>query len=81
MAAAGKNRNGHRDHTMILVAYRHGLRAAELVSGMSVVVDIKRANCEWNYRLLRHEGASNAQSTRVTGGSTDCRLREWADFL
>jgi integrase len=31
-AAAGNNRNGHRDATMILVAYRHGLRAAELVA-------------------------------------------------
>jgi integrase len=30
--AAKKNRWGHRDATMILVAYRHGLRAAELVS-------------------------------------------------
>jgi site-specific recombinase XerD len=32
IAAAGDNRNGHRDATMVLVAYRHGLRAAELVS-------------------------------------------------
>src|SRR5499427_4894799 len=31
MAAARKNRWGHRDATMILVAYRHGLRPAELV--------------------------------------------------
>lgn len=31
MAAARKNRWGHRDATMILVAYRHGFRAAELV--------------------------------------------------
>jgi len=31
-AAAGENRNGHRDATMILVAYRHGLRAGELVT-------------------------------------------------
>lgn len=31
IAAAGDNRNGHRDSTMILVAYRHGLRASELV--------------------------------------------------
>jgi type 1 fimbriae regulatory protein FimB/type 1 fimbriae regulatory protein FimE len=30
--AAGKNRNGHRDSTMILIAYRHGLRAAEIVA-------------------------------------------------
>jgi site-specific recombinase XerD len=31
MKAAGKNRWGHRDTTMILVAYRHGLRVSELV--------------------------------------------------
>ena len=31
MAAAKGNRWGHRDATMILVAYRHGLRASELV--------------------------------------------------
>jgi type 1 fimbriae regulatory protein FimB/type 1 fimbriae regulatory protein FimE len=30
MDAARGNRNGHRDATMILMAYRHGLRAAEL---------------------------------------------------
>ena len=29
--AAGKNRWGHRDATMILVAFRHGLRASETV--------------------------------------------------
>ena len=29
--AAGKNRWGHRDATMLLVAFRHGLRASELV--------------------------------------------------
>src|SRR5262245_21658105 len=31
MNAASKNRWGHRDATMILVAYRHGLRASEVV--------------------------------------------------
>jgi integrase len=30
--AAKDNRHGHRDATMILLAYRHGLRAAELVT-------------------------------------------------
>ena len=30
--AAGANRNGHRDGTMVLVAYRHGLRPVELVT-------------------------------------------------
>jgi type 1 fimbriae regulatory protein FimB/type 1 fimbriae regulatory protein FimE len=29
--AAKRNRHGHRNATMILVAYRHGLRASELV--------------------------------------------------
>jgi type 1 fimbriae regulatory protein FimB/type 1 fimbriae regulatory protein FimE len=29
--AASSNRWGHRDAAMILVAYRHGLRASELV--------------------------------------------------
>lgn len=31
MTAARKNRYGHRDATMILVCWRHGLRASELV--------------------------------------------------
>lgn len=31
MAAARKNRRGHRDATMVLACYRHGLRADELV--------------------------------------------------
>lgn len=30
MGAAKKNRRGHRDATMILLAYRHGLRASEV---------------------------------------------------
>jgi hypothetical protein len=32
MREAGDNRHGHRDRAMILVAFRHGLRAAELVA-------------------------------------------------
>jgi integrase len=32
MKAAGANRNGHRDATMVLLAYRHGLRSVELVT-------------------------------------------------
>ncbi len=30
--AVNQNRSGHRDATAILVAYRHGLRASELVA-------------------------------------------------
>jgi integrase len=31
-AACAGNRSGHRDETMILIAFRHGLRASELVT-------------------------------------------------
>ena len=31
MKAAGGNRHGHRDATMVLACYRHGLRSSELV--------------------------------------------------
>jgi integrase len=43
MAAAKGNRWGHRDATMILVAYRHGLRAAELVDLQWTQVDFRTA--------------------------------------
>ena len=43
-AAAKGNRNGHRDATMILVAYRHGLRASELVDLRWDQVDFNTAN-------------------------------------
>jgi integrase len=41
--AAQDNRNGHRDATMIQVAYRHGLRAAELVDLRWEQVDFRTA--------------------------------------
>jgi type 1 fimbriae regulatory protein FimB/type 1 fimbriae regulatory protein FimE len=41
--AAGKNRWGHRDATMILLAYRHGLRASELVDLRWDQVDFNQA--------------------------------------
>ena len=34
---AKQNRHGHRDSTMILVAYRHGFRASEVCGLMAVV--------------------------------------------
>ena len=41
--ASGKKRWGHRDATMILVAYRHGLRASELVDLRWDQIDFYRA--------------------------------------
>ena len=43
--AAKANRNGHRDATMILIAFRHGLRAAELVDLRWDQVDLGRNAC------------------------------------
>jgi site-specific recombinase XerD len=43
MATARKNRWGHRDATMILVAYRHGLRVSELVDLRWDQVDFRTA--------------------------------------
>src|ERR1700704_5004060 len=43
MAAARQNRYGHRDATMILIAFRHGLRASEAVDLRWDQVDCTRA--------------------------------------
>jgi integrase len=43
MAAARGNRHGHRDATMILIAYRHGLRVSELVDLRWEQVEFKTA--------------------------------------
>src|SRR5262245_12232173 len=43
MKTATRNRWGHRDSTMVLVAYRHGLRASELVDLRWDQVDFRTA--------------------------------------
>ena len=43
MKAVTGNRHGHRDATMILVAYRHGLRSSELVDLRWEQVDFRTA--------------------------------------
>ncbi|MDQ2696704.1 MAG: tyrosine-type recombinase/integrase [Pseudomonadota bacterium] len=43
MKAAKGNRNGHRDATMILLAYRHGFRVSELVNLRWDQVDFNQA--------------------------------------
>ena len=44
MKAATRNRWGHRDATMLLVAYRHGFRASEVVDLRWDQVEFKTAN-------------------------------------
>ena len=53
--AAKTNRWGHRDSTMILVAFRHGLRASEL--------------CELQWSDVEFE-SGNLHLRRVKGGTT-----------
>lgn len=43
MAAARQNRYGHRDATMILIAFRHGLRASEAIDLRWDQIDFNRA--------------------------------------
>ena len=54
MNAAKGNRWGHRDATMILVAYRHGLRASELVD--------LRAGIRWSLPLARYTSAGSSRA-------------------
>jgi type 1 fimbriae regulatory protein FimB/type 1 fimbriae regulatory protein FimE len=54
--AAGKNRHGHRDATMILVCYRHGLRVSELVSLQWSQIDFTAANLH----VRRLKGSTDA---------------------
>ena len=42
IAAAGKNRHGHRDLTLILIAFRHGLRPVEAVGLRWDAIDFDR---------------------------------------
>jgi type 1 fimbriae regulatory protein FimB/type 1 fimbriae regulatory protein FimE len=46
--AAGANRHGHRDATMILLAYRHGLRVSELVGLRWDLVDFAHGRLHVN---------------------------------
>ena len=50
--AAGNNRNGHRDATMLLLAFRHGLRASE-------VCDLRWDQVDFNGAVLHVRRAKN----------------------
>lgn len=56
LKAAGKNRHGHRDATMILVCFRHGLRVSELVGLQWSQVDFQAANVH----VRRLKGSTDA---------------------
>jgi integrase len=52
--AAKDNRYGHRDTTMILVAYRHGLRASE-------VCDLRWEQLDWNSATMHVRRVKNGK--------------------
>ncbi|MFZ0151985.1 MAG: tyrosine-type recombinase/integrase [Xanthobacteraceae bacterium] len=56
MKAATGNRHGHRDATMILVAYRHGLRVSELVDLRWDQVEFRTATL--HVRRVKHGAPS-----------------------
>src|SRR5262245_2459934 len=60
--AAKSNRNGHRDATMILVAYRHGLRASELCDLQWTQVHLNSANLD-----IRRRKNGSAATHPLTG--------------
>ena len=65
MKAAGKNRWGHRDATMILIAYRHGLRASELV-------DLRWDQIDFNRATLAVRRVKRAPLQRIRSAATSC---------
>ena len=77
MAAAKGNRWGHRDATMVLVAYRHGLRAAELVDLRWEQVDFKTAtlHVRESRKALLARTLSSGTSCGRCGGSSASRSR------
>jgi integrase len=63
MEAAKGNRHGRRDATMVLVAYRHGLRASELTDLRWEQVDFRTATCT-------SAGSSRALPARIRSSGT-----------
>ena len=66
MDAARKNRWGHRDATMVLMAYRHGLRAGR-ACGPSLGPDRVR-----HWQPCTSAGSSGARRARIQSLGTSC---------
>src|SRR5215813_12763857 len=64
--AAKTNRNGHRDATMVLLAFRHALRAAE-------IVDLRWDQVDFNSAVLHVRRVKNG--TPSTHPLDGCELR------
>ena len=70
MEAASENRWGHRDATAILIAYRHGLRASELVALRWDDIDFHHRQTARSARQGRHGQRSPDRWPRTTRPAT-----------
>ena len=75
-AAAKKNRWAHRDATMILVAYRHGLRSSELVDLQWSQIDFNTASL--HVRRVKMARQAYIQSVATSSGPTQAATRAGA---
>jgi integrase len=74
--AAKNNRQGHRDATMILLAYRHGLRASELVDLRWDQVGLVEGVLHVRRVKNRHASDASAYGARTPGiAQTSARER------
>jgi len=67
-AARKRGRYGHRDATMILMAYRHGLRVSELVAPQWAQVDLEAGRLQ----VIRRKGSDDSVQP-LSGGE----IRAW----
>ena len=75
IAAAGKNRHGHRDSTLILIAFRHGLRPVEAVGLRWDAVDFDRGEIHIA-RVKRGSAATHPLAGRSSGLCADSSVSE-----
>src|SRR5215831_13590437 len=74
IVAASRNRHGHRDATMILIAYRHGLRVSELVTLRWDAIDFGHGRLHVN-RAKNGSPAVHPISGRASLAPTQARAR------
>ena len=65
MSAAKRNRWGHRDATMVLVAYRHGLRVSELV-------DLRWDQVDFDTATLHVRRVKQGTPAPIRSSGTNC---------
>ena len=73
MDAARKNRWGHRDATMVLVAYRHGFRPAELVDLRWDQIEFASGALHVIRRIAREVGLGVGTVIRLIGNESRTR--------